>query len=377
MGSSGYFLYGNHTQYLDAFLPAMAAFPKRSYVIANPDAVSIPGLRNLVQLIGCIPVPSELSGLPAFWRQWGAGFIRSLHRYLSGSAHLALLHRRTSLFRDLLSVPGEMECPCGGHGSHLPQTAGAVPLGQTSRYDGDLQSAHIPGSHPAPEGRSRGAPPSGLPFYVSGHSSARQCGVHPLRALSLRSRIRKRRLFVKTLYLIGGTMGIGKTTACRLLKTKLPDSVFLDGDWCWDMHPFQVNPETKQMVLDNICCLLNNFLRCSCLRHIIFCWVMDQQSILTKFCPVWTQPGGRFYPSVWSAAGKLYASGCSRMCPGKTVGRHFHPKSGAPAPVRRSSNPQAGRVESDPSGDCRPSGRHVCSAGGDIVSCRSPYRLQI
>ena len=87
---------------------------------------------------------------------------------------------------------------------------------------------------------------------------------------------------MKTLYLIGGTMGIGKTTACRLLKTKLPDSVFLDGDWCWDMHPFQVNPETKQMVLDNICCLLNYFLRCSCLRHIIFCWVMDQQSILDE-----------------------------------------------------------------------------------------------
>ncbi len=74
LGSSGYFLYGNHTQYLDAFLPAMAAFPKRSYVIANPDAVSIPGLRNLVQLIGCIPVPSELSGLPAFLEAVGRRF---------------------------------------------------------------------------------------------------------------------------------------------------------------------------------------------------------------------------------------------------------------------------------------------------------------
>lgn len=64
--STGFFLYGNHTQYLDAFLPAMAAFPKRGYVVANPDAVSIPGLRNLVQLIGCIPIPSDLGGFPAF-----------------------------------------------------------------------------------------------------------------------------------------------------------------------------------------------------------------------------------------------------------------------------------------------------------------------
>ena len=45
----------------------------------------------------------------------------------------------------------------------------------------------------------------------------------------------------KHLYLIGGTMGVGKTTTCRILKEKLDRSVFLDGDWCWDMHPFTVN----------------------------------------------------------------------------------------------------------------------------------------
>lgn len=37
---------------------------------------------------------------------------------------------------------------------------------------------------------------------------------------------------MKTLYLIGGTMGVGKTKVCQLLKDKLPNSVFLDGDWC-------------------------------------------------------------------------------------------------------------------------------------------------
>lgn len=66
VGRSGYFLYGNHTRSLDAFLPAMAAFPKRAYVVANPDAVSIPGLRTLVQMIGCLPIPSGLSAMPEF-----------------------------------------------------------------------------------------------------------------------------------------------------------------------------------------------------------------------------------------------------------------------------------------------------------------------
>lgn len=61
---------------------------------------------------------------------------------------------------------------------------------------------------------------------------------------------------MKTLYLIGGTMGVGKTTVCRELQKSLPNCVFLDGDWCWDMKPFVVNEETRELVLDNICCLL-------------------------------------------------------------------------------------------------------------------------
>ena len=85
---------------------------------------------------------------------------------------------------------------------------------------------------------------------------------------------------MKTLYLIGGTMGVGKTTVCRELKKLLPNSVFLDGDWCWDMDPFVVNEETKAMVTDNICTLLGNFLRCSVLENIVFCWVMHEQAII-------------------------------------------------------------------------------------------------
>lgn len=85
---------------------------------------------------------------------------------------------------------------------------------------------------------------------------------------------------IKTLYLIGGTMGVGKTTVCQRLKMDLPNSVFLDGDWCWDANPFQETEETKTMVLDNICYLLNSFLRCSAYEHVILGWVMHEQSII-------------------------------------------------------------------------------------------------
>ena len=53
---------------------------------------------------------------------------------------------------------------------------------------------------------------------------------------------------MKKLYMVGGTMGAGKTAVCQQLKKQLPDSVFLDGDWCWDADPFQVTEETKRMV---------------------------------------------------------------------------------------------------------------------------------
>ena len=85
---------------------------------------------------------------------------------------------------------------------------------------------------------------------------------------------------MKRLYLIGGPMGVGKTTGCRALQRRLERSVFLDGDWCWDAHPFQVTEETKEMVLENIAFLLNSFLRCSAYDHVVFCWVLHRQAIL-------------------------------------------------------------------------------------------------
>ena len=85
---------------------------------------------------------------------------------------------------------------------------------------------------------------------------------------------------MKTLYLIGGAMGVGKTAACQQLKRLLPDCVFLDGDWCWDAQPFVVNDFTKRMVVDNIVYMLNSFIACPDYENVIFCWVMHQQAII-------------------------------------------------------------------------------------------------
>ena len=85
---------------------------------------------------------------------------------------------------------------------------------------------------------------------------------------------------MKKLFMIGGTMGAGKTTVSQILKRALPNSVFLDGDWCWDASPFQVTGGTKALVLNNICVVLNNFLHCSAYENVLFCWVMHEQAII-------------------------------------------------------------------------------------------------
>lgn len=87
---------------------------------------------------------------------------------------------------------------------------------------------------------------------------------------------------MKTLYLIGGTMGVGKTTLGQYMKIHLENAVYLDGDWCWDSHPFVVNDTTKAMVMNNICFLLNSFIDSDCYENIIFTWVMHQQEIIDE-----------------------------------------------------------------------------------------------
>lgn len=83
----------------------------------------------------------------------------------------------------------------------------------------------------------------------------------------------------KKLIIINGTMGIGKSATCRALNKELDKSVWLDGDWCWMMNPFNVNDENKKMVEDNIIYLLKNFLSNSSFHYVIFDWVIHTEEI--------------------------------------------------------------------------------------------------
>ena len=84
---------------------------------------------------------------------------------------------------------------------------------------------------------------------------------------------------MKTLIFINGPMGVGKSVVCKALLERLAPGVYLDGDWCWNMNPFQVTDETRAMVLDNITAMLSRFLACAELDYVIFGWVMHQPEI--------------------------------------------------------------------------------------------------
>ena len=66
---TGYYLYGNHTQdMMDAYTPTLIAFPKTAHIVVSPQTVSSAALRIPVQLMGGIPVPSDIKGILAFMK---------------------------------------------------------------------------------------------------------------------------------------------------------------------------------------------------------------------------------------------------------------------------------------------------------------------
>jgi hypothetical protein len=84
----------------------------------------------------------------------------------------------------------------------------------------------------------------------------------------------------KTFVVVNGPMGVGKTATCRALHLGLDRAVWLDGDWCWQMHPWVFSEENRRMVIDNITHLLRNFLASSSFDHVIFSWVLHLPGIL-------------------------------------------------------------------------------------------------
>lgn len=65
--SEGYFIYANHTQaFCDTFIPSVANYPKRNFLIVNPANVSIKGAGHLIEMLGAIPTPDDKVAMKNF-----------------------------------------------------------------------------------------------------------------------------------------------------------------------------------------------------------------------------------------------------------------------------------------------------------------------
>ena len=65
--NEGYFIYVNHTQaFADTFIPSVGIYPKRNFLIVNPENISLKGLGHLVEMLGAIPVPGNIEAMKKF-----------------------------------------------------------------------------------------------------------------------------------------------------------------------------------------------------------------------------------------------------------------------------------------------------------------------
>ena len=75
---------------------------------------------------------------------------------------------------------------------------------------------------------------------------------------------------MKNLLFICGPNGIGKTTICKEIMRKLPNSVYVDSDPCRLMNPFILNEDTIPTIAKNISDLLINYMDCTVIETVIF-----------------------------------------------------------------------------------------------------------
>jgi broad-specificity NMP kinase len=82
---------------------------------------------------------------------------------------------------------------------------------------------------------------------------------------------------IKKLIIINGTMGVGKSSACKELLNRITNSVWLDGDWCWMTNPWNATDENIKMAEKNITFILRNYLSNTGFLYIFFSWVIHRE----------------------------------------------------------------------------------------------------
>ena len=112
--SRGCFVYGNHTSaFSDAVTGATLCGAKECYVVCNPDALSIKGIRTLVRFVGALPTPSTRRQYADFGAAVKALYERGDPILIYPEAHIWPKYSAIRDFSDVsFAYPVKLNAPC-------------------------------------------------------------------------------------------------------------------------------------------------------------------------------------------------------------------------------------------------------------------------
>ena len=110
---TGYFVYANHTQtFADTFIPSLEIFPKRNFLIVNPENISVKPFGWLVELLGAIPVPGNKDAMKNFLKTIEYYINKKYSITIYPEAHIWPYYTRIRPFKSVsFKYPVEMKKP--------------------------------------------------------------------------------------------------------------------------------------------------------------------------------------------------------------------------------------------------------------------------
>lgn len=110
---TGYFIYANHTQaFADTFIPSLANYPKRNFLIVNPENISMKPFGWLVEMLGAIPVPGNKTAMKNFLEIINKRINKNCSITIYPEAHIWPYYTKIRPFKSVsFAYPVEMNKP--------------------------------------------------------------------------------------------------------------------------------------------------------------------------------------------------------------------------------------------------------------------------
>ncbi len=109
----GYFIYANHTQaFADTFIPSVANYPKRNFLIVNPANVSIKYAKTAIEMLGAIPTPDTKIAMKKFLKIIKEKINKNYSITIYPEAHIWPYYTKIRPFKDVsFKYPVELDVP--------------------------------------------------------------------------------------------------------------------------------------------------------------------------------------------------------------------------------------------------------------------------